>query len=193
MVYPALIASELQLSTRQAEEELETLDSEEELVDYLAELAPHIGWIVIYFNSLEDTVSQCIREAILHDPYQDERIDIFLSEMMFSAKCRSLIHLYGQLIESGGVKFTHNDLASLEETLLECSKRRNEYAHADWIGAMKGNYVRVKSQSKKRGITHRYKKFETAQVEEDVEFISQARHALDDFNERITDQLWGRE
>jgi len=65
-VYPVPIMSELRLSTRQAEGELETLDSDEELLDYLDELAPHIGWIVIYFNSLEDTVSQCIREVILH-------------------------------------------------------------------------------------------------------------------------------
>lgn len=109
------------------------MDSDEELLDYLDELAPQIGWIVIYFNTLEDTVSHCIREALLRDPYQDERIDVFLSEMMFSARCRSLIHLYGQLIESGSVMITHNDLAKLEETLLDCSKRRNEYAHADWI------------------------------------------------------------
>ncbi len=181
------------LSTRQAGDELEPLDSDEELFDYLEELAPHIGWIVIYFNSLEDIVSHCIREALLRDPYQDERMDIFLSGMMFSAKCRSLMHLYGQIIESGSVKFTQDDLARLEATLIDCSKRRNEYAHADWIGLAKGSYVKVKSQSKRHGIAHRYRKFEIAQVESDSDFISHARDTLDDFNERITDQLWGRE
>lgn len=181
------------LSTPQADDELESLDSDYELLEYLDQLAPHIGWIVIYFNSLEDIVSLCIREAILRDPYQDERMDVFLSEMLFSAKCRSLIHLYGQLIESGGVKFTQAELTRLEETLIECSKRRNEYAHADWIGLRKGSYVRVKSQSKKQGISHRYKKFEIKQVESDIEFISNAREVLSDFNEQITNQLWSRE
>lgn len=180
-------------SSHQVEEQLEFVDTDEELVDYLDELAPHIGWIVIYFNSLEDTVSQCIREAILRDPYQDERLDVFLSEMLFSAKCRALIHLYGQLIECGSVKFTQDDLTELEKTLLECAKRRNEYAHGDWIGLKKGPYVRVKSQSKKRGIAHRYRKFDLEQVNKDIEFISEARHTLDELNERITDQLWGRE
>jgi hypothetical protein len=182
-----------QLSSRDAEDQFESVDSDEELLAYLDELAPHIGWVVIYFNSLEDSVSQCIREAILRDPFQDERIDVFLSEMLFSGKCRSLMHLYGQLIESGSVKFTQDDLAELETLLLECARRRNEYAHGDWIGLMRGSYVRVKTQTKKRGIMHRYKKFELPQVEADVSFIESARHTLDDFNERITDQLWDRE
>ncbi len=185
--------SENHFSPREAEERFESTDSDEELLSYLEELAPQIGWVVIYFNSLEDGVSQCIREAMLHDPYQDERMDVFLAEMMFAAKCRSLMHLYGQMIESAAVNFTQVDLNQLEETLVECSRRRNEYAHADWIGLKKGAYVRVKTQSKKRGITHRYKRFELSQVEADVSFINSARHALEEFNERITDQLWGRE
>jgi hypothetical protein len=181
------------LSARQAEEELEPLDSDQELPGYLYKLAPYIGWIIIYFNSLEDIVCLCIREAILRDPHQDERVDVFLAEMLFAAKCHALMHLYGQLIETGEVKFTHQDLTRLEETLLECARRRNEYAHADWIGLMKESYVKVKSQSKKRGVVHRYRKFDVAKVEADVDFISAARAALDEFNEAITDQLWGRD
>lgn len=184
--------SDRQLSLREAEEELESLDSHDDLYDYLEELAPQIGWVIIYFNSLEDIVSQCIREALLHDPYQDERMDVFLSEMLFAAECRSLMHLYGQVIESGSVKVTQEELIGLEVMLLECSKRRNEYAHADWVGLKMGGYVRVKSQSKRHGITHRYKQFDLARVQEDIDFISKARDQLDEFNERITAQLWGR-
>ena len=184
--------SESHFTQREAEEKLEPTDSDEELLSYLEKLAPQIGWIVIYFNSLEDGIAQCIREAMLRDPFQDERMDVFLSEMMFTAKCRSLMHLYGQIIESAEVKLTHTDLKELEKVLLECSRRRNEYAHADWIGLKKGAYVRVKTQSKKHGITQRYKKFELEQVESDIGFINLARHTLDEFNEKITDQLWGR-
>ena len=52
----------LHLTLRQAEE-LEAVE-DDELVNYLVELAPEIGWIIIHFNSLEDHVSGCIREAI---------------------------------------------------------------------------------------------------------------------------------
>lgn len=184
--------SEQRLSQSEAEEKFEDIDSDEEQLSYLEELAPQIGWVVIYFNSLEDLVSQFIREAMLHDPYQDERMDIFLSEMLFAAKCRSLMHLYGHMIESAAVKVTQTDLNRLEEMLLECAKRRNEYAHADWLGIQKGGFVRVKAQSKKQGVIRRYKKFEATQVEDDLNFIDNARREIDEFNERITDQLWGR-
>lgn len=180
------------LQGHQIFDELECVESEEELEEYLETIAPYIGWIIIYFNSLEDSLSNCIREAILRDPIQDERLDVFLSEMQFAGKCRALMHLYGNTIESCTVKYTQEDLNELEKLLLECAKRRNEYAHADWTDLKKMGYVRVKTQSKKRGVFHRYRKLEIPQIEEDIELIGNARHVLDEFNERITDQIFGR-
>jgi hypothetical protein len=177
----------VQLTLRQADE-LDTVD-ESELADYLSELAPEIGWIIIYFNSLEDELSGFIREAILRDAMQDERMDVFLSGMLFSAKARALLDLYGQMIEYGGSAVTHEDLRKVDTLLTECATRRNEYAHADWIGMKLGGYVRVKSQSKRTGISHRYKRYDLARVQGDVDFISEARDALYEFNERLWDQL----
>ena len=167
--------------------------SEDELDRYLEEIVPGIGWIIVYFNSLEDHVSDFIREAILRDPYNDERLDVFLSEMMFSGKCRGLIHLYGQMIESKLVTYTQNDLNILEAMLLECSKRRNEYAHADWIGVRAEGYIRVKAQSKKTGVFHQYKKFDLGRLKEDEKFISNARFTLVEFNDQIHEQLRSRD
>lgn len=184
--------SERTLTGSQVNYELDYIESEEELVAYLETIVPYIGWIIVYFNSLEDHISDFLREAILRDPFHDERLDVFLSEMMFSGKCRALINLYGQLIESRAVQYTHSDLNELEAMLLECSRRRNEYAHADWIGVRKDSYVRVKSQSKKNGVFHRYKKFELSKLEEDVCFINKARFVLDEFNQNIQGQLWSQ-
>lgn len=176
---------------RNADYELDYV-SEEELDRYLKQIVPGIGWVVVYFNSLEDHISDFIRQAILRDPFQDERLDVFLSEMMFAGKCRALIHLYGQMIEGQAVQYTHTDLNVLETMLFECASRRNEYAHADWIGVREEGYVRVKAQSKKTGVFHRYKKFDLARIEEDAEFISDARFKLVEFNDNIHEQLWGR-
>jgi hypothetical protein len=177
----------LQLSLRQADD-LDSVD-EEELTGYLTDLAPEIGWIIIYFNSLEDSVSQFIREAILRDAIQDERMDVFLAGMLYSAKARALLDLYGQMIEYCALDVTHDELRTLDALLTECATRRNEYAHADWIGMRLGGYVRVKSQSRRTGISHRYKRFALARVREDVDFIDEARDTLDDFNERLWAQL----
>jgi hypothetical protein len=177
----------LHMTLREADE-LDTVD-EDELTDYLSELAPEIGWIIIYFNSLEDEVSGFIREAILRDATQDERMDVFLAGMLFSAKARALLDLYGQMIEWGGSAVTHEDLRKVDALLTECAIRRNEYAHADWIGMKVGGYVRVKSQSKRTGISHRYKRYHSLRVQGDVDFISAARDELYEFNERLWNQL----
>nr|WP_296017560.1 hypothetical protein [uncultured Acidovorax sp.] len=180
-------AAPLQLTLREADE-LDTVD-ESELADYLSNLAPQIGWIIIYFNSLEDDVSRFIRAAILRDPTQDERMDVFLAGMLFSAKARALLDLYGQMLESGVLEVTTEDLRKVDVLLTECATRRNEYAHADWIGMKLGGYVRVKSQSKRSGISHRYKRYDLARIHADVDFISEARDKLYEFNERLWDQL----
>lgn len=166
--------------------------SGDELDRYLEEIVPGIGWVVVFFNSLEDHISDFIREAILRDPFQDERLDVFLTEMMFAGKCRALVQLYGHMIEGKMVKVTHAELNALETMLFECSARRNEYAHADWIGARAEGYVRVKAQSKKTGVFHRYKRFDLARIQEDAEYISSARFKLVEFNDSIHAQLWGR-
>jgi len=173
-------------------EELEDVASERLLEKYLEAIAPFIGWIVIYFNSLEDSVTFCLRDQMLRDPYQDERLGVFLSEMMYAAKCRSLTHLYGQALSATSGEVTSDELTALSKTLEECGKRRNEYAHADWIGLKKERYVRVKTSSGKSGLSHRYKKYTLRQLRSDVSYIERARHELETFNERITNQIWGR-
>jgi len=123
---------EITLGRRQAQDDLECLE-EEELSDLLEEMAGYIGWRIIYFNSLEDIVSYAIAENITDDAIQDDRMSVFLAEMTYSGKCRVLINLYGQIIEYCDVKYTVEDLTELEKLLVECGKRRNEYAHANWI------------------------------------------------------------
>ena len=116
-------------------------------------------------------------------------MDVFLAGMLFSAKARALLDLYGQMIEYGSSAVTQEDLRKVDVLLTECATRRNEYAHADWIGMKLGGYVRVKSQSKRNGISHRYKRYDLARVQADVDFISAASDILYEFNERVCDQL----
>jgi hypothetical protein len=42
----------------------ESVDSEATLGEYLTSISTDIGWIIIYFNSLEDMVAQNIRKMI---------------------------------------------------------------------------------------------------------------------------------
>jgi len=182
---------EITLGRRQAQDDLECLD-EEELEDVLEKMSRYIGWVVIYFNSLEGIISFAIAEIVSHDAIQDDRMSVFLAEMQYSGKCRALINLYGQMIEYAEGKYTVEELTELENLLVECGKRRNEYAHADWIGVTDNKYVCVKTQAKKRGVFERYKKFEITQMQEDIDFICSARDKLEEFDENLNDQFYGR-
>ncbi len=180
---------EITLERRQAQGDLECLD-EEELENVLEEMSRYIGWVVIYFNSLEGIISFAIAEIVTDDAIQDDRMSVFLAEMQYSGKCRALINLYGQMIEYAEGKYTVEDLTELENLLVECGKRRNEYAHADWIGLTDNKYVCVKTQAKKRGVFERYKKFEIAQMQEDIDFICSAIDKLEEFDEKLNDQFY---
>ena len=178
------------LSAREAEDEFEFVETDEELELYLEEMAPQIGWVVIYFNSLEDHIGDFVRRLILRDPYQDERLEVFLTEMMYAAKSRALVNLYGQVL-AGTEKL--KELVEIESLLTECAVRRNEYAHADWIGVRKLGYLRVKSQSKRTGLIHRYKRVDLAQLQDDVAFIRAARHTLVSFDDAVQAIIWNRD
>ena len=164
----------------------EHFESEEEWDDYLELIAPHIGMIIIDFNQLEEMVVQCIRDLVLRDPDEDYRLDAFFAEMQFSAIRRVLIGLYGQAIDGGNLRLVSVDeIKILDETLIECAKRRNEYAHANWVGIKKEGFVRVKVRSDRNGLYHRYKKFDIGSMIEDRFFIQEAFQKIDDIHDRV--------
>nr|WP_281721474.1 hypothetical protein [Nitrosomonas nitrosa] len=183
--------TERSYSRHEVDDQLEWIETDEELDAYLSKIAPYVGWVVIYFNSLEDHIADFLRMAILRDWFQDERLDVFLGSMMFAGKAQALVDLYGQLISYRPGGKTDEELKELSGLLEECAKRRNEYAHADWFGVRKGGFVRVKLKSGRTGISHRYRRFEQEKLEEDVDFLRQARHTLTEFNDAIHAHLSG--
>jgi hypothetical protein len=170
----------------------ETVETEKQLSNYLTKIAKHIGWIVIYFNSLEDVLAQSLREMMLTDPYQDERLDVFLAEMGYRAKANALIHLYGQAIAHGVPRLAADELKILETALSRAAAIRNGYAHADWIGVRTGAYIKVKTNSSKNGIVHRYKKIDVNTANLDLDFIVSLRDRLEAVHELIQDQIYDR-
>lgn len=184
--------SERTTNSRIEDSEFQYMEDEDELDAYLEELVPYIGWIIVYFNSLEDHITDFIREMILRDPFQDDRLDVFLTNMQFTAKKRALFDLYAQAIKDEGDIIPIQELIDFEKIILECVNRRNEYAHADWIGVRDEQYVKVKSKSGRTGIINRYRKIDLATIKADVEFINKTRFDLVDFHFKLIDHLHQR-
>jgi len=170
----------------------ETVDSEVELGIYFSGIAEEIGWIIIYFNSLEDLISGFARQMMLRDPHQDERLDVFLAEMGYAAKARALIHLYGQAVTHGVTQLPANELVELEKDLTLAATLRNGYAHADWIGLRCDAYVRVKTRSSRKGILHRYKRIDIETARADVSYLISLRDRLEAVHELISDTIYRR-
>lgn len=170
----------------------ESVENDKELSNYLSKIAEDIGWIVIYFNSLEDVIAQSLREMMLRDPYQDERLDVFLAEMGYQAKARALIHLYGQAVTYGASRLPAGELIALEKALTQAAAIRNGYAHADWIGLRTDAYIKVKTRSSRNGVIHRYKRIDKKTARLDIEFIISLRDRLEAVHELVEDQIYNR-
>jgi hypothetical protein len=170
----------------------ETVASEKELDEYLSGIAEEIGWIVICFNSLEDSIGSFLREMMLRDPDQDERLDVFLAEMGYTAKARALVHLYGQAIAHGAARLPEGEVVELEKDLNLAATIRNGYAHADWFGLRADAYIKVKTRSSRNGIIHRYKRIDLETARADVRYIVLVRNRLDAVHELVLDTIYDR-
>lgn len=170
----------------------ETIGAEEDLGIYLSSIAEEIGWMIIYFNSLEDLISSLSREMMLRDPSQDERLDIFLAEMGYAAKARALMHLYGQAVTHGVSRLAEKELTELEKDLSLAATLRNGYAHADWMGLRADAYVKVKTRSGRNGIIHRYKRIDVETARADVTYIISLRERLEAVHQLVLDTIYKR-
>ena len=170
----------------------ETVYTDKELGDYLSAIATEIGWVVIHFNSLEDSIARCLREMMLRDPSQDERLDVFLAEMGYIAKARALTHLYGQAVAHGAACLPTGELVELEKDLNLAATLRNGYAHADWIGLRADAYIKVKTRSSRNGIVHRYRRIDVEAAKADVSYIVSLHDRLDAVHELVLDTIYER-
>lgn len=165
---------------------------DDELNAYLGGIAEEIGWVIICFNSLEDTISNYLREMMLRDPYQDERLDVFLAEMGYMAKARALMHLYGQAVAHGAANLPEGEVVELEKDLSLAATIRNGYAHADWSSLRADAYIKVKTRSSRSGILHRYKRIDKETADADITYIVSVGNRLVSVHELVQDSIYRR-
>ena len=152
--------------------------------DYiLNNVAYYIGWIIIEFNSLEDTINWHIKEILSKSEGQDETVYLFLSNMSVSQKVDLLIKLYGNwVLRDYELKELRMPLESLEQSVKLAIKRRNRYAHANWAEIYNDNYIKVKTEAKKDGVYHTFVKFEEEHMEEDLILIQSLHDVIHEFH-----------
>ena len=177
--------SEIQKHRWEDHPDIDYLENVEDLEAIIEEIEPYVGRVIIEFNSLEYSLESCIAELVSRSGSDDDRIYVFLSEMMFRGKAKALINLYGQLIEDCSLDFPKERLADLEKRFEEAARIRNEYAHANWEDITKKRYVCVKTKASKKGIHQKYRLFDIPQMEKDIDSIIETQTFFSDFDENI--------
>lgn len=171
-------------------ERFDFYDSEEELTAALEKISSSIGWIVIEFNSLEDSVGFCIKELVSNSEGGDSLVYTLIANMGFTAKANALMNLYGETIERCGFRDLRESLKALDTQLQEAARRRNCYAHADWIGISRQHLVAVKIAASRKGVRQFYRTFEPEEMARDLEYVREATEALVQFDESLNERLY---
>ena len=148
-------------------------------------VAKSIGYVVVHFNALDDLVSMVVSDLTFPRlGTQDERSAVFLTEMTFSQRVATLMKLYGLRAKFEEVENYSDRLKSIGQRLRESAKRRNQYAHADWLGSESMTFVmiRTKVSRQKDRVYHQYRSFSADEMKDDLAYIRQTVAELDDFH-----------
>lgn len=161
---------------------IEDMDERSETV------AKNIGYIVIHFNALDDLVSLVVSDLTFERlGTQDERSAVFLSEMTFSQRAATLMKLYGLRVRFDEYRQYIDRLNEIGRRLTESSRRRNQYAHADWLDSESMTWVKIRTRVSRRRdrVFHQYRSFSDCDMVEDLEYIKQTEQELDEFHEEV--------
>ena len=168
---------------------IEFYDSEEELEAVLDKTSSAIGWIIIEFNSLEDSVGFAIKEIVSTSEGRDAFVYALIANMGFAAKANALMNLYSEVVERCDLFDLREPLKALDTRLQEAARRRNCYAHADWSGISRQHLVAIKLSATRKGVRQLYRTFKPNEMGEDLNYIRDSVAVLEEFDETFNEKL----
>jgi hypothetical protein len=143
--------------------------------DYVYELMPLIGEVVLWFNTLEADIDNILCEFI--SDRTDQKGMLVVGNMMYATKL--------DLFERFASDFLHERdnqpswLSSLMSDLRECGSLRNKVVHANWMYTNEEGYTQVKIKFSKRGLEHELVQFSKDSLELIIDKIEATRGQLD--------------
>ncbi len=146
---------------------------------FLDETAPLIGYIVHFFNALEQTLDHAIFENI--NDRTDEQGAVIIHKLSYSAK----VDLFYRLIRSMELSFGKNlpSFNLLFQNLKKCGTLRNAVVHADWNNVNEDGYTYVKLDFNKDGLKQHYWQFTTESLMDIIKLISETNQAFDKYED----------
>lgn len=160
---------------------------EENVIEYLSNLYPLIGMIVVDFNGLESSLDSVLCE--IFTTRTDATGLIVLHKMGFASKI-DLFKRFNDDFQSS-LNTTIDGFESLLANLRGCGRLRNLVAHADWESTDEDGYTYVKLNISKRGMEQQYVQFSEESLEKIYELILTTRTSLGEFWDNRQEALNG--
>ncbi len=162
------------------------IDDEDKSQEYLDDLLPAIGLVVMYFNSLESSL-----DSILCENFTD-RTDstglIVLNKMNYSAK----VDLFKRFCDD-----FHASLATsivgyekLVSDLREAGRLRNLVVHANWEATDEEGYTYVRLKMSKAGMQQEYMQFTRDSLQKIIDLIVETQFGLSSYWEARNHALY---
>lgn len=154
---------------------IEGLGDTDEAYEYVYDLMPRIGEVVIWFNALESDIDHILCHYI--SDRSDQMGLMVVSNMMYTTKI--------DLFERFTTDFLRvTDLSvdwfpRLMSDLRECGTLRNKVVHANWMYTNDDGYTQVKIRFGKQGLEHELTQFTKESMDMIIAKIESIRADLD--------------
>ncbi|WP_444909430.1 hypothetical protein [Microbulbifer sp. TRSA005] len=170
---------------------IEGIGDNDDAYEYIEDLLPLIGEVVLFFNSLESDIDQLICGDI--SDRTDHKGLLVLHNMMYGTK----VDLY-ERFKSEELRMCGWDLHSFKNlisNLRECGTLRNRVVHANWQHTNEEGYTHVRFKMGKEGLEHEFLQFSVDSLNQIIQKIIDAREAVEKFEEELEEKRyeWQRE
>lgn len=170
---------------------IEGLGDTENAYDYVDELVPLIGEVVLYFNSLESNLDSCLCSFI--SDRTDQQGLIVLHNMGYQTKVDLYARFTNEHLRMMNWEVEVHD--QLLSALGECGALRNRVVHANWGYTDEEGYTQVRIKHTKQGFEHELWQFSIEAMGEILRKISDTIGLLEKFEERCEELMceWNQE
>lgn len=159
----------------------ENHDLEYSTEEFLEKTAPHIGYIVHSFNSLEEELNSKICFVIHSD--SDYMGTIIIHKMSYAQK----VDLFKRIIKSKelALKIEYPSFKSIIDDLIECGKLRNAIVHAEWENMDSEGFTYVRMKFNRNGWEQEYQQFTIESLDNIDDFIHETYMKLSKFEDEM--------
>jgi hypothetical protein len=164
------------------------IEDEDKAEEYVDNILPYIGLIVMYFNSLESSL-----DSVLCENFTD-RTDspglIVLNKLNFSSKVDLFKRFCDDLQVGLSVKLSGYE--QIITNLNESARLRNMVVHANWDATDEEGYTFIKLKMSKKGMHQEYVQFTEESIKKIIKLILKTTFDLHEFWEHRNDVVYRR-